>query len=166
MLADFEHGHRIGQALEAVAAVRAPERGRGTIAELLLRAVCELIRNSGQKDLARQRELHQARGGRLDQAFDFERLGAFGNIFGRVVPCDDVADMDADARAQLRRARRVVERAQAALVRERECDRLDRAIEHHHEAVGLVDLAAAVLVRERAREAIVPAEKLRSAQVA
>ena len=102
VLADFEHRDRIGQALEPIAAVRAPERRRGLIAELVLRTVRELVGDAGKQDLPRQRELHQARGDRLDEAFDLERLGALGDVFGRVVPGDDVAEMDADARAQLR----------------------------------------------------------------
>jgi hypothetical protein len=74
--------------------------------------------------------------------------------------------MDADPRAQVHLGGQVVELAQASLVGKRERDRRDRAVEHHQKPIGLVDLAAAVLVHQSARETIVFAEKLGSVKIA
>jgi hypothetical protein len=117
-----------------------------------------------KQDLARQGQVHQARGDRLDQAFDLGRLGSLGHVLGIVVPHHHITDMDTDPRRQARRFRRV-ELAQPALVVQREGNRLHRALEHHHEAVGLVDLAASVAVCQGARQAIVLADQFRRQQI-
>ncbi len=73
--------------------------------------------------------------------------------------------MDADARAQ-RDLLLGAERREPALIRECERDGLYRPLEQEHEAVGLVDLAAAVIEHERAREFVVAANELRRALIA
>ena len=123
----------------------------------------ERVRNAGKQDLVRQGELHQARGDRLDQALDLDRLGALGDIVGRVVPGQDVADVDADPRRE-RRAFLQPEFAQGAQVGQRERDGLHRALEHQQEAVGLVDFATAVGRHQRARAPVVLAQQFGAAR--
>jgi hypothetical protein len=118
-----------------------------------------------QQDLIGQRELHQPRRDRLDQAFDLDQLGALGDVVRRVVPRDHVADVHADARGE-RGLLVGGELLEAALIIEREGDRLDRAVEHHQEAVGLVDFAAVVGLQQRARQAVVFAKELGGTLVA
>ncbi|MBA8887374.1 hypothetical protein FHW12_001588 [Dokdonella fugitiva] len=124
-----------------------------------MRTVRDVVGGARHQDLARQRETHEARRDRLDEAFDLGLLGAAADVVGAVVPDDDVTDVDADARGEFGLLLRA-EFAEFALVIECVGDRLDRPLEHEQETVGLVDLAATVLLHERARETIVLADEV------
>ena len=156
-LADFEHRHEVRHALEAVASVRAPAHARECFAEFALGTVRDVVRGARHQDLARQGETHQARGDGFDEALDFGAFGATLDVIGRVVPDDDVAHMDADARGEVDLLLRT-ELAEFALVGERVGDRLDRPLEHDQETIGLVDLLATVTLDQVSRELVVLAE--------
>ena len=164
-VADLEHRRRIRNALEAIATVAAPAQRGQLQTELTLRTIGERVGNAGQQNLVRQRELHQARGDRLDQAFDFDALGALRDVFGRVVEGEDVADMDADACGD-HVAIVLGDFFQPTHVSQRESDRLHRTIEHEQEAVGLVDFLTRVRVQQGTRHAVVLAEQFRGALIA
>jgi hypothetical protein len=94
-----------------------------------------------------------------------DRLGAVGDVGRGVLPQHHLAHVDADAGAQGLLAF-LAQRAQRALVVERECDRLHRALEQHQETVGLVDLAPGVAVQQVARDAVVALDQLGGGGVA
>ena len=158
ILANLEHRYRIRHASKTIATVGPPAQHTELLAELALGAMGEDVGDIRKQDLPGQSQVHQARGYRLDQALDLNRLGAVGNVLAAVVPDHDVADMNANASREAGFLC-CVELAQTALIIKREGNRLHRALEHHQETVGLVDLAAAVAINQGARQAIMLANQ-------
>jgi hypothetical protein len=144
--------------------VRLPQRQTPAATQLGLGALRQPVGQCRHQDLSRPRERHQPCGDRLRQSLDFDWLRAARDFLGRVVPTHDFADMDADARGHRRRFE-LGQLAQPALVLERERDRLHRTFEQQQEAVGLVDLLAAMLSDQVARKAVVAPRQLRRALV-
>ncbi len=119
----------------------------------------------GEEGLATSGRRHQAGGDRLGQPLDLERLGAAGDILGRVGAEEHLAEVDADPGGE-GDAVADLERGQGAVVGERVVDGVDRPLEQQQEAVGLVDLEAGVVVEEVAGEAVMGAEDGKGALVA
>jgi hypothetical protein len=140
-LADLEELDRVADALELPVAVR-DERVRAGFEALAGR--CR------EQRLAAASDRHDARGDRLGNAFDLERLGAAGDVVGGVLAQDRRADMQADAGGDARRQRR-----QSAMVGKREGDGVAGALEEDQHAVGLVDLPALAGGEEVACEPVV-----------
>ena len=134
-------------------------------ARFALTASGKRVRDTGDQNLPGQRQAHETRRNRLRQAFDFDRLRTLGDVGRRVVPDDNLAEVDAHPRAQ-GLLRLVGERAQFALVVERKRDRMRRSFEEDQEAIRLVDLTPAVTLHDGPRHAIVAAEELSGSLVA
>lgn len=157
-LADLENRHRFGNALEQVSPMRAPG-DRACLVKFVDGTMGDAVGDAGQQDLSRQRQAHETGSERLDQTLDFQRLGALGDIFRRVLPDHDIADMDAGTCRQLD-SLAFGEFLECALVSECEGHGLDRPLEHGQKTVGLVDLQPVVLANQIAHPPVVPADDL------
>ena len=141
VVAALEQFDRLRQPLDAPVAVRddAPPVGaqRGQ-------------RRCGDQGLATQRGGHHARRDGFAHAVHLKRLGAAGDVVGRRLAQRDLAHMQARAGLQGHR-----QCGQRAVVGDGIGQRVRGLVEEQQEAVGLVDLAAAKLAQQIARDAVV-----------
>ena len=142
-----------------------PAHGMRRRARFALTASGKRLRDTGDQNLPGLRQSHEARRNRLRQAFDFDRLRTLGDVGRRVVPDDNLAEVDAHPRGQ-GLLRLVGERAKFALVVERKRDRVRRSFEEDKEAIRFVDLTPAVTLHNGPRHAIVAADELSGGLVA
>ena len=162
---DLMHQHRRRHALEPVAAVHQPAQLRPGVTQFAGGALGQVLRHARHQDLARQGESHQACRHRLREALELERLRAGQHVAGRVRPHHHVADVHADARLQ-RQSVLAADVEQAALVAQREIERLDRSLEDRQHAVGLVDQLAVAQRHQLPQHHVVALQQRRRALVA
>ncbi len=109
---------------------------------------------------------HQASRDHLRDALDLDRLRAALDVLPAVRAEDHVAHMDARARAQRDLAQKLGrQRLEPRVVGTDPAERRARILEQEEEAIGLVDLAAALLPEDLSREPIVLREELCRAQI-
>jgi hypothetical protein len=156
---------RAFHALEEVRAVGAPRGAVGRAGAAHGGAAGEVERRLRHQRLAAPGERHDPRRERLGDALDLDRLRAAGDVLRGVLLEDELAEVDARPRGE-GHARVRCETRELTVVGERVEHGVDGAREEEQEAVGLVDLAPAVIVEEIAGEAVDAPEDLGRAGVA
>ena len=163
--ADLEDLLRLRHALEAPAPVGLPQQVLAAFAQLARGAVGQRFGHRRQQDLPRPGQGHQARGHRLGQAFDFQRLGPDLHRRVAVLPGQHLAHVQAGARQQLHVAG-LAQVAQAAGVIQGEAEAVDRPLEQQQQAIGTVDQAPAPLLLQLQHQLVVFAEQFGGGGVA
>ena len=142
----LEEFHRLGQALQPPVAVRDQACRVGRVGA----AGQGLAGLAGEQGLAAQRGGHHPGGDGLAQAVHLHRLGAQGHMLGRVLAQGDGPHVQAGTGRQRHR-----QAGQGLVVGQRATQGVGGVVEQQQEAVGLVDLAAAPLPHQVARQAVV-----------
>src|SRR5437868_6580106 len=117
-----------------ILSVKYPADGFSFRPELARSPFRERFGHAGHQDLAGTCQRHQPSSDRLSQALHFHSFRAPRDVGGRVVPRNDVADMNTYARAQ-RVLGLLRERSEFMLVLKREGHRFDRPIEQYEETI-------------------------------